>query len=102
MDTAGTVFQVNLYTNGGNNFHFNFIDPNKMVVASDLIWSGIINVDAFDSSFNHLWNNTIINNLYIYIFIFLHSIVTYKVISVNMLELEDINHHLFNIRKVIS
>ena len=34
MDTAGTGFQVNLYTNGGNNFHFNFIDPNKMVVAS--------------------------------------------------------------------
>ena len=63
MDTAGTGFQVNLYTNGGNNFHFNFIDPNKMVVASDLIWSGIINVDAFDSSFNHLWNNTIVDTM---------------------------------------
>jgi len=34
-----------------------------MVVASDLIWSGIINVDAFDSSFNHLWNNTIVDTM---------------------------------------
>ncbi len=63
MDTAGTGFQVNLYNNTGNNFHFNFIDPNKMVVASDLNWSGIINIDAFDSSFNHLWNNTIVDTM---------------------------------------
>jgi hypothetical protein len=63
MDTAGTGFPVNLHGNDGNNFHFNFINSNEMVVTSDLWNYGIINIDAFDSFFNHLWNNTIVDTM---------------------------------------